>query len=90
MPIKYLSIQQFADRVGVTRGTIISYNLPIPDAYIGKTRGWLPETVDEWNNARPGRGGTEKGWYLPAELRDQIPDQGKRGRKAKPKHADTE
>ena len=23
---------------------------------IGATRGWLPETIDRWNAARPGRG----------------------------------
>ena len=23
---------------------------------IGRTRGWLPETIDEWNANRPGRG----------------------------------
>ena len=32
------------------------YNLPEPDALIGATRGWLPETIDRWNAARPGRG----------------------------------
>lgn len=26
--------------------TINSYNLPEPDALIGATRGWLPETID--------------------------------------------
>ena len=25
-------------------------------ALIGATRGWLPETIDRWNAARPGRG----------------------------------
>jgi len=23
---------------------------------IGRTRGWLPETIDGWNAKRPGRG----------------------------------
>ncbi len=27
-----------------------------PDATIGRTRGWLPETIDQWNAQRPGRG----------------------------------
>ena len=30
--------------------------LPEPDALIGKTKGWLPQTIDEWNAKRPGRG----------------------------------
>ena len=30
--------------------------LPEPDVLIGRTRGWLPETIDEWNARRPGRG----------------------------------
>lgn len=82
MAIKYLSIAQFAERVGVTRGTIISYNLPVPDSYIGKTRGWLPSTIDEWQARRPGRGGTDSGWNLPPELAHLAPKQGTRGRKA--------
>ena len=36
--------------------TINSYNLPEPDALIGATRGWLPDTIDRRNAARPGRG----------------------------------
>ncbi|MFC7447896.1 hypothetical protein [Rhodococcus daqingensis] len=43
------------------------YKLPPPDAIIGPinedgslprgtTRGWLAETIDEWNAERPGRG----------------------------------
>lgn len=85
MAIKYLSIAQFAERVGVTRGTIISYNLPVPDSYIGKTRGWLPSTIDDWQSRRPGRGGTDSGWNLPPEYAHLAPKQATRGRKAKPK-----
>ena len=32
------------------------YDLPEPDVRIGRTRGWLPETIDRWNARRPGRG----------------------------------
>ena len=28
----------------------------IVSALIGRTRGWLPETIDRWNASRPGRG----------------------------------
>jgi len=52
----YLSAAEFAERIGVAVGTLSRYKLPEPDAMIGKYRGWLPETVDAWNAARPGRG----------------------------------
>ena len=35
---------------------VSAYKLPQPDATIGRTRGWLPETIDRWNTQRPGRG----------------------------------
>ena len=51
--IKYLSISEVAQRLGITRGAVIRYNLPEPDATIGTTRGWLPETIDIWDANRP-------------------------------------
>lgn len=54
--IRYLSLSEFADKVGVKRDTLKDYKLPTPDAMIGRARGWLPETIDAWNAARPGRG----------------------------------
>ena len=44
------------ERLGVKNPAAKGYNLPEPDALIGATRGWLPETIDRWNAARPGRG----------------------------------
>lgn len=63
-PQQYLSLSDLARRVGITRNTASSYSqknlLPKPDAFIGlgdkAVRGWLPETVDEWQANRPGRG----------------------------------
>ena len=52
----YLSTAEFAERVGVKPDTLYGYALPEPDAMIGTTRGWLPATVDTWNESRPGRG----------------------------------
>jgi hypothetical protein len=52
----FLSRTEFAERIGVQSATLGRYKLPEPDARIGTTRGWLPETVDAWNAARPGRG----------------------------------
>lgn len=56
MTIRYLSRAEFAERIGVKSDTLKRYNLPEPDAMIGRTRGWLPETIDKWNASRPGRG----------------------------------
>lgn len=57
---KYLSVSDVAKRLGVTSAAISSYKLPKPDAMIGRTRGWLPSTIDEWNANRPGHGGRPK------------------------------
>ena len=56
MTIKYLSVTEVAGRLGVKTGALATYKLPEPDATIGRTRGWLPETIDRWNESRPGRG----------------------------------
>lgn len=56
MTTEYLSVKQVAERLGITQGALLSLNMPTPDATIGRTRGWLPETIDEWNRNRPGRG----------------------------------
>lgn len=50
--IRYLSNQEVADRLGITRNTLANYKLPEPDALIGKYRGWLPATIDAWDDAR--------------------------------------
>lgn len=54
MTAVYLSLKQVGERLGVKNAA--AYRLPEPDAMIGTTRGWLPETIDRWNSARPGRG----------------------------------
>ena len=56
MATEYLGVKQVAERLGITQGALLSLNLPEPDALIGKTRGWKPETIDRWNANRPGRG----------------------------------
>jgi predicted DNA-binding transcriptional regulator AlpA len=56
-PIRYLGITDAAERVGISPNSLKRYKLPPPDALIGgRIRGWLPETIDEWNAARPGPG----------------------------------
>ena len=66
-PRAYLSRAQVAERLGVESGTLSRYKLPPPDVVVGPlnddgtvpprtVRGWLPETIDEWNKHRPGRG----------------------------------
>jgi hypothetical protein len=63
----YLSQAQIVERLGLARGSLSKYKLPPPDAIIGPVnddgslprgtvRGWLPETIDEWNASRPGQG----------------------------------
>ena len=66
-PRRYLSQSQIEERLGVARGALSKYKLPPPDAVIGPVnddgslprgtiRGWLPETIDQWNANRPGQG----------------------------------
>lgn len=52
----YLGVTEVANRLGIVKSAVSAYKLPEPDVMIGKTRGWLPETIDEWNRNRPGRG----------------------------------
>ena len=54
--VRYLSGTEVAARIGVTTGTLSRYKLPAPDAMIGSTRGWHPETIDVWHANRPGKG----------------------------------
>ncbi len=56
MTERYLSMTEVAERLGVTKGALVRYKLPAPDVIVGKARGWLPETIDQWNASRPGRG----------------------------------
>lgn len=53
---RYLSLKEVGERIGTSNPAARGYHLPEPDALIGTTRGWLPETIDAWNAARPGRG----------------------------------
>lgn len=56
MTVVFLSLRQFAARVGVSPATLNKYKLPAADAEIDGRRGWLPETIDAWSAARPGQG----------------------------------
>ncbi len=44
MTIKYLSVTDVSKRLGISTAAVSAYKLPQPDATIGRTRGWLPET----------------------------------------------
>ena len=53
---RYLSRPEIAARIGVQTDTLNRYRLPEPDAQIGpRLLGWLPETIDAWNDERPSR-----------------------------------
>lgn len=52
----YLGVTEVAQRLGIVKSAVSAYKLPEPDVMIGRTRGWIPETIDEWNASRPGRG----------------------------------
>lgn len=64
MPTEYLGTAAVAERVGLAVPTIRSYIrkglLPDADVIIstpsGPLRGWSPETIDQWQRSRPGRG----------------------------------
>lgn len=53
----YLGRSEVATYLGL-KGlrSLTNVALPPPDAQIGDRKGWLPETIDAWNAARPGRG----------------------------------
>ena len=52
MTIEYLSVTDVSKRLGISTAAVSAYKLPQPDALIGRTRGWLPETIDQWNASR--------------------------------------
>lgn len=61
MAIRYLSLPQVAERIGVSRRTIQDYAktiLPAEDGRIGTLPVWLPQTIDRWNKLRPGKNPT--------------------------------
>lgn len=53
---RYLSLSEFAERAGLTLNTMKGYlhkgMLPEPDAQVGRNRGWLTETADDWITER--------------------------------------
>ncbi|MCI1935681.1 MAG: hypothetical protein LKJ44_04215 [Bifidobacteriaceae bacterium] len=57
MTQRFLSVTEIAARLGITTNGVLNLRLPEPDALIGRTRGWKPETIDAWNAQRPGHGG---------------------------------
>lgn len=53
----YLGRAEVSEYLGLKSVRSLSrIKLPPHDAMIGPHRGWLPETIDEWNANRPGRG----------------------------------
>jgi hypothetical protein len=65
MTVDYLSLQDVADHLGVSRNTVAKYKLPEPDVRVGSglnaPRGWSTKTIDDWNAQRPGPGYWRRG-----------------------------
>lgn len=63
MPKRYLALRDVAERLGIAKSTVASYQakglMPEFDVLIGlddrPVGGWLPETIDTWNEGRPRR-----------------------------------
>lgn len=55
---RFLSRKEVAEVIGLASVNSMSkYTLPEPDAIIGKIKGWMPSSIEEWNAPRrPGRG----------------------------------
>ena len=58
--LKFLGRKEVAARLGVKTDSLNGYDLPEPDAMIGIHKGWMPHTIDEWRETRPGRGNWTK------------------------------
>lgn len=53
----FLSRSEVAERIGLKSIRSLSgLNLPPHDALVGNHKGYLVETIDQWNANRPGRG----------------------------------
>jgi len=62
---RYWGVREVAERLGITAAAAAQAHLPEPDAWIGQTRGWRPETIEAWIPTRPGKGRWRKA--LPVE-----------------------
>lgn len=67
--IHYLSRTEAAYRLGLkSLRSLNGVELPPHDAEVGERKGWLPETIDAWKEARPGRG-----WWGAREMPSSGP-----------------
>jgi hypothetical protein len=58
---RYLSRTEVAEFLGLASVKSLSrVVLPPPDALVGVHKGWLPATIEKWNDTRPG-----PGWWGP-------------------------
>jgi len=54
---RYMGRVEVAEYIGLKSVRSLSgMTLPPHDVEVGVHKGWLPETIDAWNAARPGRG----------------------------------
>lgn len=55
MTERFLSVGEVAEQLGIRNASQRVLNLPKPDALIGRTHGWVPETIDAWEAVAVGR-----------------------------------
>ena len=55
-----MSLTEIASMLKISTGALANYQLPPPDALIGRTRGWKRATIEQWDAQRPGHGGRPK------------------------------
>lgn len=51
--LKFLSVVEAAEYLGITRQAFHRRTPPPPNAAIGKTLGWTKERLDKWNANAP-------------------------------------
>ena len=53
---RYLSLKEVGERIGTSNPAASRADQCVRFRQMIPPRGWLPETIDAWNAARPGRG----------------------------------
>lgn len=61
MTQRFYSVTEAAAFLGITKTTFLQRRpQPVPDAMIGKVRGWTEQTLREWNQTPAPKGGAPR------------------------------